>query len=121
LRLTKLSKTAVTALDDIKARDIVVIDVRKRVSLYDTIIIATADSHRQVSALARHLCDRVKEGGGTVLGVEGGGASDWVLVDCGDMVVHIMQPAARAYYNLEELWSAARPARAAKSADRAAA
>jgi ribosome-associated protein len=123
MRLNKLQKAAVAALDDIKARDIVVIDVRKRVSLYDTLIIASADSNRQVNALARHVCDCIKEAGGHVLGIEGDKTSDWVLVDCGGIIVHIMQPVVRSYYNLEELWAAptVRTRGAAKTADRAAA
>src|SRR5215471_14738690 len=106
MRLNKIQKTAVTALDDIKARDIVVLDVRKLTSLTDTMIIASADSNRQVKALASHVRERLKEAGATILGVEGEQAAEWVLVDAGEIVVHIMQPAVRAYYNLEELWAA---------------
>lgn len=117
MRLNRLQQTAVTALDDIKARDITVLDVRKLTSLYDTLIVASADSARQVKALARHVRDKLKEGGADIIGVEGEEAGEWVLVDAGDVVVHVMQPAVRAYYNLEELWSSpvrrAKPARAA--------
>ncbi len=101
----KLQKTAVSALEDIKARDIAVLDVRKLTSLYDTLVIASADSNRQVKALARHVRDKLKEAGADILGVEGEDGGEWVLVDAGDIVVHIMQPAVRAYYNLEELWT----------------
>ena len=104
MRLNKTQKTAVTALEDIKARDISVLDVRKLTSLYDTMIIASAESNRQVKALANHVRDRLKEAGATIVGVEGEETGEWVLVDAGDIVVHIMQPAVRAYYNLEELW-----------------
>jgi len=88
----------------IKARDITVLDVRKITSIYDSMVIATAESNRQVKALAHHVRDKLKEAGATIIGVEGEETGDWVLVDCGDIVVHVMQPAVRAYYNLEELW-----------------
>jgi ribosome-associated protein len=104
MRLNKLQQTAVSALEDIKARDITVLDVRRITSIYDSMIIATAESNRQVKALAHHVRDKLKEAGATILGVEGEQTGDWVLVDCGDIVVHVMQPAVRAYYNLEELW-----------------
>jgi ribosome-associated protein len=116
MRLDKLQEVAVAALEDIKARDIEVIDVRPQTSLYDTMIIASADSNRQVKALASHVCEKLKEAGATILGVEGEQAAEWVLVDAGDIVVHVMQPAVRAYYNLEELWAPPRRARAASAA-----
>ncbi len=111
MRLNDLQQTAVSALEDIKARDIKVLDVRKLTSFYDSLIIASADSNRQVKALAHHVRDRLKEAGATIVGVEGEESGEWVLVDAGDLVVHVMQPAVRAYYNLEELWGAP-PARA---------
>ncbi len=107
MRVPKLQQVAVAALEDIKARDIAVFDVRKQTSLYDTLVIASADSKRQVQALANHVRDRLKEAGATILGTEGEDAGEWVLVDAGDIVVHVMQPAVRAYYNLEELWAPA--------------
>ncbi len=107
MRLNKLQQTAVTALEDIKARDIKVLDVRKLTSFYDSLIIASAESNRQVKALAHHVRDKLKEAGATIVGVEGEETGEWVLVDCGDLVVHVMQPAVRAYYNLEELWERA--------------
>jgi ribosome-associated protein len=121
MRLNKTQKTAVTALDDIKARDVTVLDVRKLTSLTDTMIIASAESNRQVKALARHVRDRLKETGATIIGVEGEEAGEWVLVDAGNIIIHIMQPAVRAHYNLEELWTPSAPKRRARSADRAAA
>jgi len=123
MRLNKLQKAAVTALEDIKARDIAVLDVRKLTSLYDTLIVASAESARQVKALARHVRDRLKEAGATIVGVEGEESGEWVLVDAGSIVVHVMQPTVRAYYNLEELWTPPAPKRrsAAKSPARAAA
>jgi ribosome-associated protein len=107
MRIDKLQRIAVAALEDIKARDIAVFDVRRQTSLYDTLIIASADSNRQVKALAKHVRDKLKEAGTPILGVEGEDAGEWVLVDAGDIVVHVMQPAVRAYYNLEELWAPA--------------
>jgi ribosome-associated protein len=115
MRLNKIQKTAVTALEDIKARDITVLDVRKLTSLYDTLIIATAESSRQVNALANHVRDALKAAGATIIGTEGEQSGEWVLVDAGDIVVHVMQPAVRAYYNLEELWTPPAPRRRAKS------
>jgi ribosome-associated protein len=107
MRVPKLQQVAVAALEDIKARDIAVFDVRKQTSLYDTLVIASADSNRQVKALANHVRDRLMDAGATILGTEGEDAGEWVLVDAGDIVVHVMQPAVRAYYNLEELWAPA--------------
>jgi ribosome-associated protein len=113
MRLNKLQKTAVTALEDIKARDITVLDVRKLTSLCDLIVIASADSNRQVKALAHHVRDRLKEAGATIIGIEGEDVGEWVLVDAGDIIVHIMQPSVRTHYNLEELWTAPAPRRRA--------
>ncbi len=110
MHLNRLQQIAVTALEDIKARDISVLDVRKLTTLYDTLIIASADSSRQAKSLAQHVRDRLKESGASIIGVEGQDGGEWVLIDAGDIVVHIMQPSVRAYYNLEELWAA--PARA---------
>lgn len=117
MRRNRLAETAVTALEDIKARDITVLDVRKLTSLYDTLIIASADSNRQVKALAQNVRDKLKQAGAHIIGVEGERSAEWILVDAGDVVVHIMQPAVRAYYNLEELWAPPAPrARAARAA-----
>ncbi len=115
-RTAKIQKTAVAALEDIKARNITVLDVRKLTSLCDTLIIATAESSRQVKALAQHVCDALKAAGAGIVGLEGEQTGEWVLVDAGDIVVHIMQPATRAYYNLEELWTPPAPRRRSKAA-----
>ena len=109
MQRNRLSKIAVNALEDIKARDITVLYVRKLTSLYDTLIIASADSNRQVKALAQNVRDKLKEAGAHIIGVEGEQTAEWILVDAGDLVVHIMQPAVRAYYNLEELWAPPAP------------
>lgn len=102
--IRKLQKLAVTALEDVKAKDIEVLNTSKISALFDRIIIATGDSNRHVKSLARNVHDKVKEAGGQVIGIEGEESGEWVLIDLGDIVVHVMQPAVRAYYNLEELW-----------------
>jgi ribosome-associated protein len=119
MHLDKLQQVAVAALEDIKARDIEVIDVRPQTTLYDTMVIASAESNRQVKALANHVRDKLKEAGAPILGVEGEDVGEWVLVDAGDIVVHVMQPAVRAYYNLEELWAPQAPVRRARAASAA--
>ena len=116
MRLSRLQKTAVNALEAIKARDITLLDVRKLTTLYDTLVVATAESSRQVRALAQHVREAMKAAGGTIVGVEGEESGEWVLVDCGEIVVHIMQPAVRRYYNLEELWTPPAPRRRSKVA-----
>jgi ribosome-associated protein len=105
--IRKLQKIAVAALEDIKGENIEVINTTKLTSLFDRIIVASGGSNRQVKALARSVQDKVREAGGEVCGVEGEDSGEWVLVDLGDIVVHVMQPTVRAYYNLEELWQAA--------------
>ena len=101
-------KIVIAALEDIKGRDIQAIDVRKITSICDWIIVASAESARQTKALARHVRDALKEAGSTIIGTEGEEGGDWILVDAGDIVAHVMQPAVREYYNLEELWSEGR-------------
>ena len=98
-------KLVISALEDIKAHDIQAIDVRSMTSIFDWIIVASADSARQTKALARNVRDLLKEAGSMIVGTEGEESGEWVLVDAGDVVVHVMQPAVRQYYNLEELWS----------------
>jgi len=107
--IRKLQKTVVAALEDIKARDIEVLDVSHVTSLFDRVVIASADSGRQLKALASNVREKAKAAGGHVYGTEGEEGGEWVLVDLGDIVVHIMQPAIRAHYNLEELWSQPKP------------
>lgn len=107
--IRKLQKAVVAALEDIKARDIVVYDVGHLTSLFERVVIASADSVRQTKALARNVQDRAKELGVRVIGMEGGGSGEWILVDLGDIVVHVMQPTVRAHYNLEELWNQPKP------------
>lgn len=114
----KLAKTAVAALEDVKGRDIVVFNVTKKTALFDRVIVASGDSNRQVRALANNVSEEVKKGGGHVLSVEGAQTGEWVLVDLGAVVVHVMQPAIRQYYNLEEIWGTPQRAPAKKTAAR---
>lgn len=109
MRAESIRRTALEALEEIKARDIVVIDVRKMTSLFDYMIIASAESTRQTRALSRNVQEKLKAGGGQVYGVEGEASGEWVLVDLGDVIVHVMQPTVRVYYNLEQLWGAQLP------------
>ena len=93
------------ALEDLKALDLVVMDVRSLSSVMDYLMIASGTSSRHVKSLAENVLMRAKEQGLRPLGVEGEGVGEWVLVDFGDVVVHVMQPAARSFYDLERLWS----------------
>ncbi len=105
----KLQKTVVSALEDIKAKDISVFDVSHITALFDKVIIASAGSGRQLKALSNNVQAKVKAAGGRIYGVEGENSDDWMLVDVGDIIVHMMQPAMRAHYNLEELWNQPKP------------
>ena len=105
----KLQKAATAALEDIKAREVRVFDVAHLTSMFDRVIIASADSARQLKALASHVQEKAKAAGGRVYGIEGEDGGEWVLIDLGDIVVHIMQPAVRTHYNLEELWGQPKP------------
>ena len=116
MQVDELKTAVVQALEEIKARDIVVLDVKKLTSLCDYMIVASADSARQTKALARNVHDKIKAAGGCVIGIEGEQAGEWVLVDLGDIVVHVMVPATRAYYNIEQLWSESQSRRAASAA-----
>ena len=116
MNATQLTELAVAALEDIKGRDIEVINTSKLSPLFERIIVASADSTRQVKALARSVHDKVREAGGDVVGIEGEDTGEWVLIDLGSIVVHVMQPAVRSYYNLEELWKVT-PARGRRKAD----
>ena len=101
---TQISKIAVEALENIKGEDIKVIDTTKLSPLFNQIIICSGNSNRQVVALANSVINDFKRSGVEVVGVEGNQNGEWVLVDCGDIVIHIMLPNVRSYYNLESLW-----------------
>ncbi len=102
--IRKLQRTIVDALEDVKAQDIQVFNTEALTSLFDRVVVASATSNRQTRALAAHVRDKVREAGGEVRNPEGAESGEWVLVDCGDAVVHIMQPPIRAYYKLEDIW-----------------
>ena len=105
MNLNQLIKIIISALEDIKANDIEILDVTKRATIFDRMIIASAVSTRQARAIANNVNEKVKESGGTSYGTEGEGSGEWVLVDLGDVLVHIMLPAVRMHYDLEGLWS----------------
>jgi ribosome-associated protein len=116
MKLSAMKQAVVGALEDIKARDIKVYDVKHLTPLFDCVVIASADSTRQTKALANNVQLKLKQCGATVYGLEGEQSGLWVLIDLGDIVVHVMQPAVREYYNLEELWGQPKPRRRAKPA-----
>ena len=111
----QIETLAVAALEDIKAKDIEIIDTSKLTPLFESIIVACGDSGRQVRSLARHVTDKLREAGAEVLSTEGEDGGEWILVDLGAVVVHIMQPSIRSYYNLEELWGGKGPQRVRES------
>ena len=97
-------RVVVEALEDVKGYDILVFHTARLPTMFERVVLASGDSNRQVKALADRVQERVREIGGRVYGVEGEKGGEWVLVDLGDVVVHIMHPAARDFYNLEEMW-----------------
>ena len=104
------------SLDDDKAEDIVVIDLHGKSSFADFMVVASGRSARQVGAMAEHLAVKLKQQGVDHIGVEGAQVGDWVLIDGGDVVVHLFRPEVRRFYNLEKMWGIALP-----EADRAVA
>jgi ribosome-associated protein len=102
--IKKLQALVVDALEDVKGQEIVMFDTTHLTSLFDRIAVVSGTSNRQTKALAASVRDKVKANGGDVVGLEGEDTGEWVLVDLGDMIVHIMQPAIRQYYRLEEIW-----------------
>jgi len=102
--IKKLQTLVVDALEDVKGQEITLFDTTHLTSLFDRIAVVSGTSNRQTKALAASVRDKVKAAGGDVIGMEGEDTGEWVLVDLGDMIVHIMQPAIRQYYRLEEIW-----------------
>lgn len=100
----ELKNLVIRALEEIKAVDIRVLDVGRLTTVTDYMVIASGTSDRQIRALADNVVKVVKEKGVQPLGLEGQQESEWVLVDLGDVIVHIMNPSTRAYYQLEKLW-----------------
>ena len=93
------------SLDDDKAEDLIVIDLSGKTSFADHMVIASGRSTRQVGAMAEHLREKLKEGGVKNVHVEGAERADWVLIDAGDVIVHLFRPEVRSFYNLEKMWS----------------
>lgn len=121
--VNKLQRVIVDGLEDVKAQDIVVFDTEHLSSLFERVIVASGTSNRQTKALAMSVIDAVRDAGFPKPRVEGEANGEWIIVDCGQAVVHVMQPTYRSYYNLEELWGdkpvrlkfgAAKPAAAAE-------
>ena len=104
MEIQKLQRAIVDGLEDVKAQDIKVFNTTHLTALFDRVIVASGTSNRQTKALANSVREKVKEAGGDIICTEGEEIGEWVLVDCGDAVVHILQPALRQYYNLEEVW-----------------
>ena len=105
MQTEKLAELVTGALDEVKGVDITTIDVRDKTSVTDTLVIASGTSERHVRALADRVLERVRAAGTRPLGVEGEDSGDWVLVDLGDVIVHVMLPEKRDFYNLEKLWT----------------
>jgi len=104
--LDRLQSLIVESLDADKAEDIVTIDLVGRTSFADRMVIATGIADRQIAAMAMHLDEKLREAGVRRVHIEGGMGSDWVLIDAGDIIVHLFKPAARALYGLEKMWAA---------------
>ena len=97
-------RAVVDALEDIKGYDIVVYNTAALPTMFERVVIASGDSNRQIRALADHVQEKLEALGAKVYGIEGTDSSEWVLVDFGDLVVHVMHPTVRGFYKLEEIW-----------------
>lgn len=105
MQAEELKERVTDAVDDLKAQDVVVLDVRERTSMADYLVIASGNSRRHLHAIADNVVTKIKQQGQGIRPVlEGGADSDWILVDMGDVIVHVMLPAAREFYDLERLW-----------------
>src|ERR671922_704814 len=102
--IRKKQRVVLDALEDIKGRDIHVYNTARMPSMFERVVIASGESTRQVKALADNVQEKARESGARIYGVEGEANGEWVLVDLGDVVVHIMHPTVRDFYNLEEVW-----------------
>lgn len=105
---------AIAALEDMKAQDIISLDVREKTSVTDIMVIASGTSSRHVKSLADNVLEKVKQQGVRPLGSEGLEGGEWALLDLGDVVVHVMLPTTREFYDLERLWRGAEQSRAAQ-------
>ena len=101
----ELIDIVIDAIEDIKGKDIAILDVTELTDVMDTLVVVSGTSSRQVKAMADNVVEKAKRAGFQPLGVEGVDTSEWVLVDLGDIVVHLMLPETRAFYELEKLWS----------------
>lgn len=101
------TRLILASLEDDKAEEIVAIDIKGKSSFADMLVVASGRSQRHVSALANHLVDKLKEAGAGNVRVEGMSNADWVLVDAGDVVVHLFRPEVRSFYNIERIWAGA--------------
>jgi ribosome-associated protein len=102
--IERLQFLIVDALEDMKGQSIAVFNTQRLSDLFDRVVIASGTSNRQTRALANNVVEKVKKNGGAIYGLEGEDTGEWVLVDCGDIIVHILQPAMRAHFRLEEIW-----------------
>ncbi len=116
--IRKKQRVVVDALEDIKGRDIHVYNTARMPSMFERVVIASGESTRQVKALADNVREKARESGARIYGVEGEASGEWVLVDLGDVVVHIMHPTVRDFYNLEEVWGG-KPVRVKRAAAKA--
>ena len=109
MNASQIAKLVVDALEDIKGKNVEIINTSKLTPLFERMVLATGESNRQTRALARNVQDKAREAGIGILSTEGEENGEWILVDLGEVIVHIMQPTTRAYYNIEELWGGRRP------------
>ncbi|MBY4676205.1 ribosome silencing factor [Marinobacterium arenosum] len=105
MQTDKLIELVLDALDDMKAKDVVVLDVQGKSTVTDFMVVASGTSKRHVVSCAEHVIEKVKKAGRLPLGMEGAEVGDWILADLGEVVVHVMMPDARSFYDLERLWS----------------
>jgi len=118
MELDALKALTLEAIEDVKAFDIKMIDVQGRNSLTDVLIFASARSDRQAKAIANNIIEKSKQAGVQPVGVEGMQTGDWVLVDLGDIVVHVMLPQVRDFYNIEKLWDIDKPSETTESSSK---
>ena len=105
MTIDEVKKQTIEALEDLKAEDITVLDVKGKTTVTDWVIIASGSSSRHVKSIANNVAVEAKKAGRTPLGIEGEKEGEWVLVDLGDIIVHVMQRQVREFYDLESLWS----------------